>query len=140
MARRRSLAGRPLLQVTTGLALSLGCGGLLNMVDGEEYPPVGNIMPPPTLLCVDTIPQDAEVFIDGDEVEERCTDIDYVQEIDVTVEAEGHITQTVTVPIQDDTTTVEIVLPSLADLPPPPVGNIVAPPAILPPDAPEPPQ
>ena len=116
IATRRTLTGRPLL-LASGVALAVSCGGKGKQ---EPEPPVGNLMAPPLIepeLCVDVVPEDATVTINGVPTSERCTPV------------QGR---------EGDTVRVEVLLPGRAAVvreleltgPPRPVGNLMAPPEL----------
>ena len=109
-------------------------------------------MAPPMIqageLCVDTVPADAVVTVDGVVVDPRCTTLgpDYdSRPVAVHVSAPGYVAQDQSVPLADKMTlTVTLepagvpVLPPTGNLmpppppPTPPVGNLIAPPPIDP--------
>lgn len=145
MARRRSLTGRPLLVATVGVVMTAaGCNGAV------AVPPPGNLMPPPMIqageLCVDTVPEDALVTVDGVAVEPRCTTLgpDYEgRPVAVHVSAPGFVAKDETVPLGAKMAITVTLAPDaplpppvgnlMPPPPPPPVGNLIAPPPIDPP-------
>ena len=149
MARRRSLTGRPLLVATIGVALTAAsCNG-----PSAAVPPPGNLMPPPMIqageLCVEVVPADAVITVDGKVVQPGCVTLppDYESRpVAVHVSARGYVDQDQNVPLADKMSlkvTLEAggvpELPPMGNLmpppapPPPPVGNLIAPPPIDPP-------
>ena len=145
MARRRTLTGRPLLVATVGVMMTAaGC-----KEPEVAYPPPGNLMPPPMVqggeLCVDTVPADAVVTVDGVVVDPRCTTIEpgvMSRPIAVHVSAPGYDAQDQSVPLEPKMAITVTLAPEGPPLPPPvgnlmppppPVGNLMAPPPIDPP-------
>ena len=130
MPRRRRLTAHPLLVVTTGATLAVGC---------TRSAPVGNIMAPVPMneLCVDTIPPNATVLVNGQEATDRCTLLEEQRPTaTVQVSADNHMSQTTEVTIEGGTQDISITL-----APAPPVGNLMPPQEVPPPvlNPPEPP-
>lgn len=152
MTRRRALSGKPLL-VATGLSLSVACNS------HEPPPPIGNLMPPPTVhteLCVDAFPPGATVLVDQTPLPGRCIDLERMDGMSVTVDVSSpglpphSETVQLTPPKQTITVTLapapppDLTIPPIGNLmppprpPPPPVGNLMPPP--MPPPPPKPPK
>jgi hypothetical protein len=130
MTRRRALSGKPLL-VAAGLGLSMAC----NSHEPVPPPPIGNLMPPPTVhteLCVDAFPPGATVVVDQTPLPGRCIDLDRMEGMSVTVDVSApglppHSAQvTLTPPKQTITVTLAPAPPP--DLTIPPIGNLMPPP------------
>lgn len=128
MAKRRKLQGRPLLLATTTVVMVIGCGGVIE----NEYPPPGNLMPPPEVtgeLCIDVEPADAKVTVYGAhtiEWTERCDIVTAYGNVSIKAEAPGYVTETVNQYLDEEGVEAKVVL--MAEPAPPPVGNLVAPP------------
>ena len=127
MAHRRRLTGQPLLVATgaAGLAVSVGCGG--------HEPPTGNLMPPPTVqgeICVDRVPAEAVVTVDGAVVDPHCATIDRYegQVLTVHVSARGFIPQDQHVTMAEKMALQVVLDAAPFPEPPYPVGNLVEPP------------
>jgi hypothetical protein len=137
MAKRRRIQGKPLLVASVGVAVALGCGGGGALRDTTMV--VGNLIAPPPMdgeVCVDRVPADATVTIDGEPATERCTVVNGYGPVSVEVSAPGFVTQTQDVLI-DGVTEVQVMLEEVAapkpppkDLPDRPVGNLMPPPEI----------
>lgn len=118
------LGRRPLLVASASLVLTIGCGGQKNP------PTVGNLMAPPDQtneICVDPLPPDALVTIDGQAAPDRCSDVPSGAKVEIEVSAPGFVTQTREV-LADGAAPIEVRLEpdgSIDVLEP--VGNLMAP-------------
>lgn len=128
MARRRNITGRPLLVATAAAAMVIGCGGGSSPVG----PPPGDLMPPPEVtgeVCVDTTPERAVVYLNGQPTTERCTTVTSDGGVAVTVSAPGHVESTEQ---HELTETLELTIILMRELAPAPVGNLMRPQEIEP--------
>lgn len=127
MARRRPLTGTPLLVASAGVVLHIGCG------HGKQPDnPMGNLMPPPiatATVCVDTVPESAEVRVNGVLLTQRCETFPQLS-LQVVVEAPGFRASTQTLTVDPGATEeLKVVLkPEEGPRKPEPVGNLMAPP------------
>jgi hypothetical protein len=101
MARRRKLTTRSLL-VASG-SMVLACSGVTTKSDTGMV--TGNLMPPPMIeLCVVPTPAEAQIQIQGVDVDDKgCRNV-YNGEIAISVTAEGHKPFSETVLVNVDTT------------------------------------
>lgn len=99
--KRRPLNGKSLLLASAGVALIGSCAETT----------VGNYFPPPPELCVDSVPADAEVLVDGqDPGQDGCTEV-FADSAIVTATAEGYLPFEDTVDVGfEGTTTFTVVM------------------------------
>ncbi|TNE88367.1 MAG: hypothetical protein EP330_14885 [Deltaproteobacteria bacterium] len=104
LAKRRKIHGTPLLVASAGIGISLACGGSGGGRMGPPPPP-GNLMPPPdsemVSVCVDVLPADAVVRVDGVEEPSRCGERRAGRTVLVEVSAPGHQTHTESVSLTE---------------------------------------
>lgn len=119
--------GKPLLLATS--TISVACGGMLT--DLLVPAPVGNIVPPPPKICVQTDPADAVVTLNGQVAGAACTQIS-VELVPVSVQVEvsapAYVTHRETVVMSSYREELVVMLEAVDAAPPPPVGNLIAPP------------
>lgn len=100
---KRTMRGVPLLISAAGAIVTIGCGGGGGGSAEEPVrPPVGNLMPPPTVtVCVTVDPPEATVTINGQAVDAQgCATV--VDQGSTVIEADAEGYQVIAVEVPND--------------------------------------